>query len=351
MRFSSPDEDARRRDFTVNALFADPATGAVHDAVGGLADLRARVVRAIGNPAERFREDALRMLRAVRFAATLDFALDPATAVAIRASIPLLARVSAERIGQELVRTFAEAPRAGRALDLLRDTGLLAATLPEIDALAGCEQPPEFHPEGDAYAHTRLMLDDLPPPARRDPRLALAVLFHDVGKPPAHRLRRMPDGSLRHAFPGHAALGADIALDILLHRLRRPADDASAVAAMVRRHMHLAEVRNMRPATLRRFLSAPTMPLDLELMRLDTLHSTGDFASWNFLKAGYDAIRAEPRLPPRWVRGDDLLAMGMPPGPALGAFLDRLFDRQLEGRETDRDALLAWARRHLPGPR
>lgn len=347
IRPSTPRGDAARRDFTVNALFADPATGEVLDFVGGLADLRAGIVRAIGDPSERFREDALRMLRAVRFAATLGFSLNPDTAAAIRAGIFRLRNVSAERLGQELVRTFSESLHAGCALDLLRDTGLLVAALPEVAALEGCEQPPEFHPEGDVYVHTRLMLDDLPPPGERDTRLAMAVLLHDVGKPPTHTLRTMPDGSRRHAFPGHAAVGADMVLAIL-RRLRRPADFAEDVAAMVRRHMTLVEAPKMRPATLRRFLSAPTMPLELELMRLDTLHSTGDLADWNFLKARYDAICAEPRLPPRWVRGDDLLAMGMASGPAMGAFLDRLFDRQLESAEPDRPALLAWARAHLP---
>ena len=344
IRFSTPGEDASRRDFTVNGLFADPETGAVRDYVGGLADLRAGVVRAIGEPAERFAEDALRMLRAVRFAGVLGFALDPATAEAIRREVPRLGRVSAERIGQELVRTFAESPKAGRALDLLRDTGLLAATLPEVQAMLGCEQPPQFHPEGDVYAHTRLMLDDMPPPSARDPRLAMAVLLHDVGKPPTHILREMPGGELRHAFPGHAAAGAELALGIL-QRLRRPLDFSRTVARMVERHMTIVEARNMRPAKLRRFLSEPTMAMELELMRLDTLHSTGDFATWNFLCAKYAEIQSEPRLPPRLVRGDDLVAMGVAPGPRLGALLDEVFDRQLENPAATREDLLAWAGR------
>lgn len=346
IRFSTPEEDSSRRDFTVNGLFADPESGAVLDYVGGLADLRAGVVRAIGDPAERFAEDALRMLRAVRFAGVLGFEIDPATAEAIRREVPRLRRVSAERIGQELVRTFAESPRAGRALDLLRDTGLLAATLPEVQTMVGCEQPPQFHPEGDVYTHTRLMLDDMPPPAARDPRLAMAVLLHDVGKPLTHTLREMPDGELRHAFPGHAAVGAEKALDILL-RLRRPLDFARDVSRMVERHMMIVEAPKMRPARLRRFLSEPTMGLELELMRLDTLHSVGDFSIWNFVRDKYAEIQSEPSLPPRWVRGADLLAMGMPSGPEMGAFLDEVFDRQLEGAAASREELLAWARNRL----
>ena len=347
IRFSTPEEDASRRDFTVNGLFADPVSGAVLDYVGGLADLAAGVVRAIGDPAERFGEDALRMLRAVRFAGVLDFTLDPATAEAIRRSVPLLRHVSAERVGQELVRSFTESPRAGRALDLLRDTGLLAATLPEVQAMLGCEQPPQFHPEGDVYTHTRLMLDDMPPPAARDPRLAMAVLLHDVGKPPTHVLREMPGGERRHAFPGHASVGAGMAFGILL-RLRRPLDFARDVSSMVERHMMIVEAPKMRPARLRRFLASPTMALELELMRLDTLHSVGDFTTWDFVRDQYAAIQAEPRLPPRWVRGDDLLAMGMAPGPEMGAFLDEVFDRQLEGAAASRDDLLAWVRANFP---
>ena len=347
IRFSTPEEDASRRDFTVNGLFADPESGAVLDYVGGLPDLAAGVVRAIGDPVERFGEDALRMLRAVRFAGVLGFALDPATADAIQRSVRLLRRVSAERVGQELVRTFTESPRAGRALDLLRETDLLAATLPEIQAMVGCEQPPQFHPEGDVYTHTRLMLDDMPPPAERDPRLAMAVLLHDVGKPVTHILREMPDGERRHAFPSHASIGAEKTMGILL-RLRRPMDFSRDVATMVERHMMIVSARDMRPARLRRFLSSPTMALELELMRLDTLHSTGDFETWNFLRDAYAAIQAEPQLPPRWVRGDDLLAMGMQSGPEMGAFLDEIFDRQLEGAAANREELLAWAREHLP---
>ena len=213
--------------------------------------------------------------------------------------------------------------------------------------MEGVAQPPQFHPEGDVFTHTRLMLDDLPAPSLRDPRLAMAVLLHDVGKPPTAMVRTMPDGERRIAFPSHASVGAEMARDILL-RLRRPTAFAEAVAAMVARHMSFVEAPKMRPARLRRFLAAPTAELELELARLDTLHSCGDFSAIDFARAAYDRIRAEPQLPPRWVRGDDLIALGMEPGPAFGDFLDLVYDRQLEGSAPDRESLLAWARENLP---
>lgn len=347
IRFSTPEEDASRRDFTVNGLFAslreDGREADILDYVGGLEDLAARRIRAIGVPSERFAEDALRMLRAVRFAGSLDFAIDGATLAAIRAESARIHRVSAERIGVETVRMFAESVHAGQALVWLRDSGLLSLVLPEVAAMEGVAQPPQFHPEGDVFTHTRLMLDDLPPPAERDPRLAMAVLLHDVGKPPTSAIRTMPDGERRITFQNHAAVGAEMARDILL-RLRRPVAFATAVADMVARHMTIVSAPQMRTARLRRFLASPTMALELELARLDILHSCGGFEAWNFTKEAYDRLRAEPKLPRRWVTGADLLAMGMESGPKMGAFLERIFDRQLEGAEPDRDALLAWAR-------
>ena len=351
IRFSTPEEDASRRDFTVNGLFAslreDGREADILDYVGGLADLEARRIRAIGVPSERFEEDALRMLRAVRFAGSLDFEIDAATLEAIRMEAERIRLVSAERIGVETVRMFAESVHAGQTLEWLRVSGLLPIVLPEVAAMVGVEQPPQFHPEGDVFTHTRLMLDDLPPPKERDPRLAMAVLLHDVGKPPTSAFRRMPDGEMRITFQSHAAVGAEMAREILL-RLRRPVAFAEDVAGMVARHMTIVEAPKMRTARLRRFLASPTMEQELELARLDILHSCGGFEAWDFTKAAYDRIRAEPVLPPRWVTGADLLAMGMESGPEMGAFLERIFDRQLEGAEPDRDALLAWAEDHLP---
>ncbi len=339
VRFTTAAEDASRRDFTVNGLFYDPATGDVIDTVGGCADLASRLIRAIGDPAARFREDRLRLLRAVRFASVLEFAIAPATAAALRACAPLLASVSGERVGSELTRILCEAPRPSHALGLLLESGLLAVVLPEVAALHGCHQPPEFHPEGDVWTHTGLMLDAVPAP--RSPDLAWAVLLHDVGKPPTHEA--LPDpagGAPRHRFPCHAPHGAELAAAILA-RLRQPAARIAAVADATRRHMAFVDIRAMRPATRRRLIGSPGFDLLLELHRLDLKFSTGDLTSYEFAHACRDAFANEPVLPEPWVRGRDLIARGYRPGPELGRLLERLYDAQLEGACPDRDALLA----------
>lgn len=347
--FRSAREDALRRDFTINGLFLDPADGQLVDHVGGLDDLRRGVVAAIGEAAARFREDHLRMLRAVRFAAALDFALAPDTAAAVRELAPLVERVSAERIGQELLRCLCEAQRAGEALRLLDALGLLAVVLPEVAAMRGVRQPPRFHPEGDVFTHTALMLDALPPPPR-DARLALATLLHDVGKPPTFTLEPGPDGAPVIRFMRHAPVGARMA-ERILRRLKLPGALAGDVVAMVGRHMHFAQVCSMRRSTLRRFMGAPTFPHELELARLDALHSNGDLSQHAFAAERFAAFRDEPVLPPPWVGGDDLLALGLRPGPALGKLLRKAYDRQLEGGEPHREALLDWVRAQLRGAR
>ncbi|MBM4163277.1 MAG: CCA tRNA nucleotidyltransferase [Lentisphaerae bacterium] len=342
VRFTSAAEDASRRDFTINGLFYDPADGTVSDFVNGRADLAARVIRAIGDPAARFREDHLRLLRAVRFAAVLDFAIEPATAAAIRACAPLLASVSGERTGTELTRILCEAPRPSRALDLLRETGLLDVVLPEVAATHGCPQPPQFHPEGDVWTHTCLMIDALPAP--RDADLAWAVLLHDVGKPPTRESRPDPatDGALRHRFPCHAPHGAGVAAEILA-RLRQPASRVAAVSGAVRRHMAFVDFDAMRPATRRRLIGSPGFDLLLELHRLDLTCSTGDLTTYEHARACRDAFVNEPVLPEPWIRGRDLIARGHRPGPELGRLLERLYDAQLEGAYPDRESLLASA--------
>ena len=246
--FTNAREDAIRRDFTVNALLLDPSTGEIRDYVGGHEDLAARVIRAIGDPETRFAEDHLRLLRAVRFAAVLGFAIDPATFAAIQKLAPNIRRISAERIRDELFRLLTEAPRAGAALQLLRDAGLLKEILPEIEALVGVEQPPEFHPEGDVFVHTKLMLDALPEkPALR---LALAVLLHDVGKPPTAQYATLPDGTQRWRFENHAHVGADMARAIL-ERLRAPNALADDVCAIIGGHMRIADApRCARPSSV-----------------------------------------------------------------------------------------------------
>ena len=330
VRFSTPEHDAQRRDFTVNGLFRDPESGEVIDFVGGLADLDARVIRAIGDPVARFREDRLRMLRAVRFSSVLEFRLDDGTREAITRHAEWIKRVSVERIATELVRTLCESPRPSVALNLLLETGLLAQVLPKVVALRGVEQPPQYHPEGDVWTHTCLMLDDIPAP--RDPDLTLGVLFHDIGKPAAFRVE--PDsktGQPRIRFSCHAAIGAQITKSILT-KLKFPTERIETVVELVREHMHVVEVRNMRHSTLRRFLGGPNFRKILELMCLDIRHSNGDFSTWNFLKAQYDAFTDEPVLPAPKIRGRDLRALGIPPGPRIGKLLRKLYDAQLEGR-------------------
>jgi poly(A) polymerase len=342
IRFTTAAEDASRRDFTINGLFYDPADGTVSDFVNGRADLAARVIRAIGDPAARFREDHLRLLRAVRFAAVLDFAIEPATAAALQACAPLLASVSGERVGVEFTRILCEASRPSRALDLLRETGLLGVVLPEVAAYHGCPQPPRYHPEGDVWAHTCLMLDALPAP--RDADLAWAVLLHDVGKPPTRQSLPDPamDGALCHRFPCHAPHGAGVAAAILA-RLRQPTSRVEAVSDAVRRHMAFVDIGAMRPATRRRLIGSPGFDLLLDLHRLDLTFSTGDLTTYDFARACRDAFVNEPVLPEPWIRGRDLIARGHRPGPELGRLLERLYDAQLEGAYPDRESLLASA--------
>ncbi|MDD5704429.1 MAG: CCA tRNA nucleotidyltransferase [Kiritimatiellae bacterium] len=346
IRFADARADAQRRDFTINGLFYDTERGTVLDFVGGLRDLEARIVRAIGDPAGRFAEDRLRLLRAVRFAAVLDFDLDPATAAAARAAAPGLGDVSPERIGVEFLRLLLEAPRPSRGLERLHDLDLLGRFLPEVEAMRGVPQPPEFHPEGDVWTHTLMMLDALPPP--RDAALACAALLHDAGKPGTTIAQPRPDGSLEIRSPNHASAGAELARQAL-ERLRQPSALIGEVEAMVRRHMTFPELPRMRPAKLRRFMGAPTFERELELHRLDVICSSGDMSVWRFAKAQQAAWAAEPVLPEAWVRGRDLLALGLAPGPRVGRWLTRAYDLQLDGAVADRDALLERLRRELAG--
>ncbi len=342
VRFRSAREDALRRDFTINALFLDPRGGAVIDHVGGRQALAERVVETVGEAARRFEEDHLRMLRAVRFAATLEFTITPATFTAIRQLAGRTADLSGERVGQELLRILGESRRAGGAVRLLAAAGLLRVLLPEVDAMRGVEQPPRFHPEGDVFTHTCNMLDGLPEPPR-DVRLALAVLLHDVGKPPTFAIRPDAEGRPVVRFMGHAARGAAIA-ERLLRRLRLGRDLVAEVAGMVRRHMTFLEAPNMRPATLRRYLAAPGFPLELQLMRLDAQHSNGDMSHAEFVARRFAELRDEPALPDPWVRGEDLLALGVPEGPEIGRWLRIAHDRQIEGLSRSREALIGWLR-------
>jgi len=345
--FRTAAEDAARRDFTINGLFLDPASGALQDYVGGLADLQAHRVAAIGQPEERFAEDHLRMLRAVRFAGTLGFTIDPATEDAIRRLAPLVAKVSTERIGQEVTRILNESQQPGTSLRLLAAVGLLPVVLPEVAAMQGVEQPPQYHPEGDVFTHTCLMLDSMPP-APRDLRLTLAVLLHDVGKPPTASLEQLPGGRSIIRFRNHAAVGVEMT-ESILRRLKLKNSLIEDVAAMVGRHMNFAQVPQMKRSTLRRFISSPFFELELELARLDALHSTGDMQACEVARQAHEEFRQDQAsaLPPRWITGKDLLRLGMTEGEAIGALLEEAYDRQLEGTVPDRAALLAWVESRL----
>ncbi len=336
----SPQEDVQRRDFTLNGMLLDPellrqgvaVQAAVLDMVGGIADLEAGILRAIGDPMRRFAEDKLRMLRAIRFAARLGFTIDAATFAAIRATAPQAHHVSQERVRDELTRTLTEgAPR--RAFELLDATGLLREVLPEVARLQGVEQPPQFHPEGDVWTHTLLLLDNLP--AGASPTLAWGALLHDIGKPAT--FRRAPD---RIRFDGHVEIGVRIAEDICA-RFRMSHEETAQIVALVAHHMRFGEVEKMRAATLKRFLRLDRFPEHLALHRLDCLASHRDLRLYEFAKHHFETIPAEEIRPQPLLTGHDLIAAGFRPGPAFREMLLRVEDAQLEGRIHTREEALA----------
>ena len=320
--FSTREQDAERRDFTINGLFFDPLTDRLIDYVGGQRDLDARVLRAIGHPADRIREDRLRMLRAVRFATTLGFDLDGATWRAVCENARHIREVSAERIREELMKILLS-PRRVRGFDLLDESGLFRAILPEIEALKGCEQPPQFHPEGDVFKHTRIMLDLLP--AQVSGPLVLAVLFHDIGKPGTFTTD--PDGRIR--FNGHDRLGAAMTERVMI-RLRFSRAEIDATVEAVANHMVFKDVQQMRVAKLKRFLARPHMDDELELHRVDCTSSHGLLDNYEFLKAKREEFASEPLIPPPLITGRDLIALGMKPSPRFAEILEAVEIRQLE---------------------
>jgi poly(A) polymerase len=332
--------DARRRDFTVNGLFYDPVSRQLHDWVGGEADLRARIIRTIGAPAERFAEDHLRLLRAVRFAAQLDFTLEGDTFTALQAHAHKIKGISAERIREELLKLL-RPPHASRALELLRQSGLLEQVLPEIAPTIACEQSPDFHPEGTVFNHLRLMLQHLPPDA--DAALPWAVLLHDVAKPVTASAD--PETGGIH-FYGHEKIGADMSAAIL-GRLKFPRKEIEAVANAVRYHMQFKDAMQMRKSTLRRLLMRPTFPLELELHRLDCLGSHGRLDVYDFLVAQAKELEQQPQIRPPLLKGDDLIALSMKPGPALGALLAEIRETQLQDELKTKAEARRWARDRL----
>ncbi len=327
VEFTTAGEDASRRDFTVNGMFYDPFRKAVVDYVGGLTDLQSRIIRAINDPAIRFAEDHLRIMRAIRFASVLEFTIEPGTRTAIRDHAPALRHISIERIRDELMRTLMESPHPGRALQLMSETGVLAVILPELEAMHGVEQPPEFHPEGDVFKHVCLMLENM---RERSHELIWSILMHDVAKPPTFSIGTDKQGNPRIRFFGHADKGAVMAVDIM-RRFRCSNDEIEAVSIAVRNHMRFAAVPEMKNATLRKWVGAPTFPLELELHRIDCISSHGSLDHYGQIKDFREDLAQEPALPPPLVRGKDLMQRGISSGPIMGRLLQRIYDQQLEG--------------------
>jgi tRNA nucleotidyltransferase/poly(A) polymerase len=340
--FTTAEGDARRRDFTINGLFYDPIEERVLDFVGGRKDLERRTLRAIGNPADRFAEDKLRLLRGVRFASTLGFKIEAATWDAIRAGAPAIREVSAERVRDELVKIFSS-PHRVRGFDLLDASGLMVEILPEISSLKGCEQPPDFHPEGDVFVHTRLMLSLLPDDVSVP--LVFAVLFHDLGKPPT--MERDETGRIR--FSGHESVSARMTEEIM-RRLRFSNEEIEATVEMVQNHMVFKDVQNMRVARLKRFMARPTFDDELELHRVDCLGSHGLLDNYEFLKRRREEFASEPLIPPPLLNGHDLIALGWKPGPDFKTVLDAVQNRQLEGTLHTREEALSWVTKQFPKP-
>jgi tRNA nucleotidyltransferase/poly(A) polymerase len=331
--FATPEQDAQRRDFTINGLFEHPETGEVIDYVGGLADLRAGVLRAIGEPVMRFREDALRLLRGVRFSTHLGFAIEPNTRAALAECADLLARISPERIRDEFSKIITS-PRRACGMQLLVDSGLIRHIVPEVLAMIGCEQPPEWHPEGDVFTHTRIMLEMLAPDAPLE--LCLAVLLHDIAKP---RTQTFDHAAGRIRFNGHDALGATMA-ESILRRLRYSNETIAVVVHMVARHMQFMAVQKMRTAKVKRFMADPAFQMEMELHRVDCASSNGFTDNYEFLQAKAAEFAAEPLIPPPLVTGGDIIQLGLTPGPAFKDLLEAIQTEQLEGRLHDRAAAL-----------
>ena len=346
VRFSTdPREDVLRRDFTINGMLLDPAgftdegtharirVEAVLDFVGGRDDLAARILRTIGSPNLRFEEDKLRMLRGIRFAARLGLTLEPETFAAIQQHAPELTQVSKERIRDELTRMLTEG-HAPRAFEFLHATGLLRVVLPEVERMRGVEQPPQYHPEGDVWVHTLMLLDHLPPGA--SPTLAWGMLLHDVGKPATFQPPNPGRPGDRIRFNGHVEAGVRIA-EVILNRLRFSNDDCAQILALIRHHMQFGDVKSMKTSTLKRFLRLPRFDEHLALHRADCLSSHGDLRLYDFALQASQRQEPEHLRPALLVTGRDLIAAGYRPGPRFKAMLEAAEDAQLEGSLTSRE--------------
>jgi poly(A) polymerase len=340
VRFGTLEEDVKRRDFTIGGMYLDPANGQIIDLVGGRRDLRAGVIRAIGDAEQRFAEDHLRMLRALRFAARLNFTIEPATWAGIRQSAPKIALIAAERIGEEVAMIMTQGG-AAQGLKLLVDSGLAAIILPEVLALRGCPQPANFHPEGDVYRHTCLMLSMLARGCAET--LAFGVLFHDIAKP--QTLAIDADGKM--TYYGHTDIGGRIAADVL-QRLRRPRAVQLRVAYLVHNHLRMMMAPRMRRATLKRMLAEEGFDELLELSLLDTLASSSALGFYHFCRRARAAMSGAEIRPPRLLSGDDLITMGFAPGPSFKQMLHEVEDHHLDGTLKTREDALHYIRDHYP---
>ncbi len=340
VRFSrDPREDVERRDFTINGLLLDPVTNEVLDFVGGQKDLQAGLIRAIGEPERRFSEDKLRMLRAVRFAARFGYEIDAGTFDAIRKLALGIHQVSQERVRDELTRMLTEG-RARLAFELLEESGLLPQVLPEIQAMKGVEQPPEFHPEGDVFIHTLLLLERLPNPCT--PTLAWGALLHDVGKPPT--FRRAPD---RIRFDGHVDVGVKMS-EAICARLRFSNDDTEQILALIHNHMRFGDVQRMKASTFKKFIRQPRFDEHLELHRLDCESSYRNLDSYDFTRHQIASLRPDAIRPVPLISGDDLIAAGYVPGPLFKEILGAVEDAQLEGRLCTKEEAMRFLQHEFP---
>jgi poly(A) polymerase len=338
---ASPEEDVQRRDFTINGLLMRHDTGEILDFVGGRADLEARCIRAIGEADRRFTEDKLRMLRAVRFAARFGFAIEGHTFAAMQRHAREVSQVSAERVRVELTKILTEG-HARKGFELLDEANLLEPILPEVARYKGVEQPPQYHPEGDVWIHTLMMLAGLP--AGCPATLAWGVLLHDVGKPPTFRSAAETGDRIR--FDGHVEAGVAMSAAICA-RLRFSNEETEQILSLVGNHMRFKDVTQMRAPTLKRFVRLPEFDEHLELHRLDCLCSHGSLESYDFVKRFISETPADEVRPPRLLTGEDLIEMGLRPGPEFGEILRSVEDGQLEGRIPDREAAVQFVRKRL----
>lgn len=335
VEFSHPEEDAKRRDFTMNGLFYDPVTEEIIDYVGGEEDIKAGLIRAIGDPSARFQEDALRLMRAVRFSVQTGFTLEAETLKAVEEHAETLAQISVERRQEEFSKIL-RLPERARGVRMLMETGLMRSVIPEFYDLISCEQPPQFHPEGDVYTHTMLALELLEEDAPLV--LSLSVLLHDIGKPATYSY---DEEAQRIRFNGHDQVGAEMAEEILT-RLRYPNAVIQDVCAIVENHMQFMNVQQMRTAKVKRFLSRPTIELDMELHRVDCKSSNGITENYDFLREKQEEFAKEPIIPEPLITGRDLISSGLKPGPLFREILEDIQTEQLEGRLTTKEEALEY---------